>query len=104
MGTITGTSGSDSLTGTAGADKINAGDGNDIGRWYYTENIGSTDSYNGNDGTDTLQLYFTNTEWWGNALIRADVLHYLQFVANPSNTGNTYTFGTNGSGIGLSAK
>ncbi len=114
MGNITGTSGSDTLTGTVGADKINsgdgndivdggagsdtinAGDGNDIGKWYYTQNIGSTDSYNGNDGTDTLQLYFTDSEWWGNAQIRADVLHYLQFVANPSN-GNAYTFGTNGS-------
>src|SRR6266478_7010436 len=121
MDNITGTSGSDTRTGTAGADKINsgdgndivdggagsdtinAGDGNDIGKWDYSQNIGSTDSYNGNGGTDTLQLYFTLTQW-GSPSVQADVLSYQQFISNPNNAGHTYTFGINGSGIGLSVK
>ncbi|MFT6558387.1 MAG: Ca2+-binding RTX toxin-like protein [Sneathiella sp.] len=59
--------GHDTLTGGSGDDTVEGGRGNDTLRWTMSdqENV-STDTYNGGNNGDTLELFFTQAEFDAN--------------------------------------
>ncbi len=115
---LNGGSGNDTINGMGGNDRINAGSGNDImdggsgndivsgdagddlGIYVLSENIGSTDVYDGGSGVDTLQLVLTRAQWQS-AAVQADIARFLTFLAQVTNPVNgqatnanfTFSFG-----------
>lgn len=53
----------DTLDGDSGSDNVSGGTGDDVLRWTMSDNAGATDTYDGGDDTDTLELYFTAAEF-----------------------------------------
>lgn len=102
---LNGGAGDDVLNGLGGNDRINGGSGNDVldggagndivsgdagdDRLIYDlgENAGSTDTYDGGSGLDTLQLVMTRAEWQSPA-VQADIARYLAFLAEVTNPVN----------------
>lgn len=71
--------GSDYLDGGAGNDLLYAWSGDDTGHYQAAENAGATDSYDGGDGIDTLELELTLEEWM-DPEFQGDLENYLQFL------------------------
>jgi hypothetical protein len=89
---ITTGSGNDTIYSGAGADIINVsggsdlvymGDGTDVIRHVISDNIGSTDDYWGESGTDTLQLVLTAEQAKDSAIL-ADIDAFKASMANGS--------------------
>ena len=93
-------SGDDIMDGGSGNDIVNGDAGDDLGIYVLSENIGSTDVYDGGSGRDTLQLVLTRAQWQSPA-VQADIARFLTFLAqvtNPvngqaSNANFTFSFG-----------
>ncbi|WP_121628985.1 Ig-like domain-containing protein [Tropicibacter alexandrii] len=68
----------DYLDGGSGNDFVFAGGGNDTVVHGGTENIGATDSYDGGDGIDTLDLYLTQDQYEAAA---SEIAAFQAFVA-----------------------
>lgn len=70
--TLNGGNGDDILNSGAGSDTVTGGSGDDVATYGLGENMGSSDSYAGGSGNDTLHLELTAAEWM-NAGIRDDI-------------------------------
>ncbi len=82
---IMGNTAANSLDGRAGSDTVDGGGGDDRGIYRPSVNLGDTDSYKGNVGSDTLSLEFTHAEL-NNAQVQTDIRAYEEFLrlnANP---------------------
>ena len=77
---IGGGSGNDVLDGGAGNDIVSGDSGDDLLIYNMSENTGSTDTYDGGSGHDTLQLVLTRAEWQSPA-VQADIARFLVFLA-----------------------
>ncbi|MDI6623291.1 MAG: Ig-like domain-containing protein [Brevundimonas sp.] len=77
---INGGSGADILDGGAGNDIVSGDSGDDLLIYDMGENAGSTDTYDGGSGRDTLQLEMTRAEWQSPE-VQADIARYLAFLA-----------------------
>lgn len=84
---INGGSGADILDGGAGNDIVSGDSGDDLLIYGMGENAGSTDTYDGGSGRDTLQLTMTRAEWQSPA-VQADIARYLAFLAEVTNPVN----------------
>ncbi|HYC98185.1 VCBS domain-containing protein [Brevundimonas sp.] len=84
---INGGSGNDVLDGGAGNDIVSGDAGDDLLVYGMGENAGSTDTYDGGSGRDTLQLTMTRAEWQSPA-VQADIARYLAFLAEVTNPVN----------------
>ncbi|MGZ9098199.1 MAG: Ig-like domain-containing protein [Brevundimonas sp.] len=84
---INGGSGNDILDGGAGNDIVSGDSGDDLLVYGMGENAGSTDTYDGGSGRDTLQLTMTRAEWQSPA-VQADIARYLAFLAEVTNPVN----------------
>jgi VCBS repeat-containing protein len=97
---IGGGAGNDVLDGGAGNDTVSGDSGNDLLIYDLSENVGSTDVYDGGSHIDTLQLVMTRAEWQSPA-VQADIARYLAFldeVTHPvngqaNNKNFTFSFG-----------
>lgn len=97
---IGGGAGNDVLDGGAGNDTVSGDSGNDLLIYDLSENVGSTDVYDGGSHIDTLQLVMTRAEWRSPA-VQADIARYLAFldeVTHPvngqaNNKNFTFSFG-----------
>jgi len=97
---INGGAGNDVLDGGSGNDIVSGDSGNDILVYDLSENVGSTDVYDGGSHIDTLQLVMTREEWQSPA-VQADIARYLAFLAQvthpvngqANNTNFTFSFG-----------
>jgi VCBS repeat-containing protein len=93
-------SGNDIMDGGSGNDIVNGDSGDDLGIYVLSENIGSTDVYDGGSGVDTLQLVLTRAQWQSPA-VQADIARFLTFLAQVTNPVNgqatnanfTFSFG-----------
>ena len=84
--------GNDTITGTSGADVIQAGSGNDTVN-ASQGSVGS-DVYHGGAGTDTLQVSLSTEQY--TTEVRAELMEFEAFAANPANAGQSFTFDTLG--------
>jgi len=97
---INGGSGNDLLDGGRGADIVNGDAGDDTLVWNMTENAGSTDTYDGGSGRDTLLLDLTGAQW-RNPAVQSEIARFLAFMAQVTNPANgqasnanfTFSFG-----------
>src|SRR5262245_32957951 len=78
---VNGGSGNDILNGGAGSDRVDGDSGNDLLIYNASENVGTTDIYDGGSGIDTLRLDLTSAQWLSVG-VQHDVANYLQFVAD----------------------
>ena len=78
-----GDSGNDEITGGSGNDDIDAGTGDDTAVYVVSDNIGASDFYNGNKGTDKLRLVLTQAEA-NDPAIQADIAAFQTFLATNS--------------------
>lgn len=93
-------SGNDIMDGGAGNDIVNGDAGDDLGIYVLSDNIGSTDVYDGGSGRDTLQLVLTREQWQSPA-VQADIARFLVFLAEVTHPVNgqannrnfTFSFG-----------
>jgi hypothetical protein len=72
---LSGGNGNDIMNGGAGNDHLLGGNGKDIAIYVASENIGSTDIYEGGNGNDTLRLELTGAEW-AQSDIRSSITDY----------------------------
>lgn len=77
---LNGDAGNDLLDGGAGNDYVSGGAGDDVLVYVAAENVGSTDWYSGDAGSDTLRLVLTRAEWMRPEL-QKDIANYLAFLA-----------------------
>jgi len=97
---IGGGAGNDVLDGGSGNDIVSGDSGNDTLIYDLSENVGSTDVYDGGSHIDTLQLVMTRAEWQSPA-VQADIARYLAFLAEVTHPVNgqannknfTFSFG-----------
>ncbi len=100
--TITGGSGNDTVE-LRGAGTINAGAGNDLGIYtlsdHYSINSsgqlqslnGDVDTYNGQGGTNTLDIVLTTAQW-NLPLVQSDLASYAAFLSTNPGPNQTFTF------------
>ena len=91
---VSGGSGNDDVDGGRGDDNVSGGEGDDTATYVAGQNVGATDFYDGNQGTDTLTLALTQDEA-DDALIQADIAAFEAFLtanANPASNGATPVF------------
>ena len=91
---VSGGSGNDDVDGGRGDDNVSSGEGDDTATYVAGQNVGATDFYDGNQGTDTLTLALTQDEA-DDALIQADIAAFEAFLtanANPASNGATPVF------------
>ena len=74
---LSGGGGNDTLNGGSGSDIVSGDGGNDTLTYKMSENVHSTDLYDGGSGTDTLRLELTGAEW-ANDAAKAEVAAFLQ--------------------------
>lgn len=85
--TLSGGNGNDVMNGGAGNDHLFGGTGNDVAVYVASENVGSTDVYEGGTGQDTLRLELTTAQW-AQSDIRGGILDFLDRIEH----GNTSPF------------
>jgi len=78
---LNGGSGSDTVDGGSGSDTVSGDSGNDVLVYRASENLGSTDIYDGGSGIDKLRLLLTSAEWM-RPQVQQDVANYLLFIAS----------------------
>jgi VCBS repeat-containing protein len=83
---IDGGVGNDTLDGGSGSDVVKGGAGNDTAIYNVTENLGSTDDYQGGSGVDTILIEFTGAQWSSQG-VQSDVERYKAFLATHSSQG-----------------
>jgi VCBS repeat-containing protein len=88
----------DTLDGAAGSDRVWGGDGNDIFIHRIAENVGSSDSYDGGTGQDTLRLVLTSSEW-ARPDVQSDIARYLAYINAPAGVGTPFTFNSTQLGV-----
>ena len=91
---INGGSGDDWMDGGSGNDIVNGDAGDDTAVYVMSENVGSTDTYDGGSGKDTLHLVLTRAEWQS-AAVQADIARFLAFLADVTNPANGEAKNTN---------
>ncbi len=84
-----GEAGNDVLDGGRGSDVVDGGTGNDTLIFTDAER-GGRDQYIGGTGQDTLILEFAGARW-ANAAVKAEVVSYLNFLANGGTGSFTFT-------------
>lgn len=80
----------DILDGGAGNDTLNGGSGDDTFFYRVSENVGSTDFYDGSSGDDTLRIFLTAAEV-NNTDIQDDLTAFQAHVDN-GNPNQLYSF------------
>lgn len=77
--TLYGGVGNDTMNGGSGNDHLYGGNGDDVAVYVASENVGSTDIYEGGSGQDTLRLELTGAEWaQGN--IKSSIVNYFNKI------------------------
>jgi Ca2+-binding RTX toxin-like protein len=89
--TLNGDNGDDYLDGGAGTDTVNGGNGKDVVVYVAAENVGESDSYDGGEGTDRLDLVLTQSQA-NSATVQADIQALLAFMALHPNSSSTFQF------------
>lgn len=82
------TSSTDALRGESGNDKVYGHKGDDTLSYIMADNTSDSDIYYGNQGLDTLQLYFTTAEY--TASVQTEITNYESFIASNYNTSQNY--------------
>jgi len=86
--------GKDAFDAGAGSDRASGGDDDDLFIHRIAENAGSSDSYDGGAGLDTLRLVLTGSEW-ARQDVQADIakfLAYLEPAQNPAGVAQSFSF------------
>lgn len=87
--TLDGSIGSDTLTDGSGNDALWGGSQDDVMSYTRAINIGNTDFFYGNDGYDTLKLYFTASEY-SDISLQAELSLLDAFISSHQNTSEQY--------------
>ncbi|MBI2242352.1 MAG: cadherin-like domain-containing protein, partial [Magnetospirillum gryphiswaldense] len=85
---LIGGAGNDTLNAGAGSDVVQGGTGNDTVVAVDGETAG--DVYDGGADTDTLRVELNGSEY--TAELREELLEFKDFMADPANAGQTFTF------------
>jgi hypothetical protein len=88
--TLSGGNGDDVLDGGDGDDDVNGDRGDDVLIYVASENIDSTDFYDGAQGQDTLRLVLTES-LWASAAVQAEIAAYQSFLASHA-SGSVFQF------------
>ncbi|WP_193140863.1 VCBS domain-containing protein [Meridianimarinicoccus sp. MJW13] len=83
---IQGTRLDDLLAGNAGDDTVQGRRGDDVLIYDVTANAGSTDTYDGGLGSDTLRLQMTSAHW-NDPAVQLEIATYLAFIDTKTNGG-----------------